>query len=72
VKTLITILMLLITLTLTACSERIVEVPKPYAVPVACKTPDVECGVLQGTPIEKTNTSLECISKLKKSNEVCK
>jgi hypothetical protein len=49
----------------------VVEVPKPYAVPVKCATPDVNCSV-EGNDVAIITGLLKCIVDLKRANKVCK
>lgn len=51
--------------------EVVVEVPKPYAVPVKCATPDVNCSV-EGNDVAIITGLLKCIVDLKRANKVCK
>ncbi|MDT8337581.1 MAG: hypothetical protein RQ763_00135 [Sulfurimonas sp.] len=67
---------------MTACSNKqectpietkvYIDKPTPYPVYAPCKTEEVKCGELRGTPIEKQDQSLKCIMELRKSIEGCK
>lgn len=50
--------------------EVIVEVPKPYAVPVKCVVPDVNC-TFSGSDVEVLEEVMKCIVDLKSANKVC-
>ena len=62
---------LILTLFSGCTKEVIVEVPKPYAVPVPCKVPDVHCEA-KGEDNEVIVGLLQCIIDLKRAAEVCK
>lgn len=75
------ILIALMALALTACSNKeckpietkvYIDKPVPYYVAVPCKIEAVKCGELRGTPIEKQDKSLKCIMELRKSIEGCR
>ena len=54
------------------CEKKVyIDKPVPYAVPVACHTPDVDC-TFSGSDSEVVVGMLKCIVDLKRSNEVCK
>ena len=67
--------MVFVLLTFQACSwcekKVYVEVPKPYAVPTPCKTPDVVCDI-NGSDANVVVGLVKCIVDLKNSNKVCK
>ena len=68
------VLITLTTIFFSGCSECetvYIEVPKPYAVPVPCKVPEVECS-FKGKGSEPVIRLLECIIKQKKAMKVCK
>jgi len=62
-------------LTLTACSPKpqIRYIDRPYKVyvPTKCHIPDVNCSFNKKTDTEVINSLLECIIKMKRSEEVC-
>ena len=65
-------LMVFVLLTFQACSKvEYVEVPKPYAVPVPCTTPDVNCSV-SGSDANVVVELVKCVVDLKLANGVCK
>jgi len=67
---------ILLLLTITACSTKVekVYIDKPFEVqiPIKCVVPDVNCSFKKGTYTEIIGSMLECISDLKKANKVCK
>lgn len=67
------LLMVFAILILTGCNckTEYIEVPKPYAVPTPCVTPDVVCDV-NGSDANVVIGLLKCVVDYKKSNEVCK
>lgn len=71
------ILIALMALILTACSQkcepqtRYLDKPVPYPVPVPCKIEPVICGKLIGNAIQKQDQSLKCIAQLRRSIEGC-
>ena len=66
------LLMVYVLLIFQACSKvEYVEVPKPYAVPVPCTTPDVNCSV-SGSDANVVVELVKCIVDLKLANGVCK
>ena len=68
--------MMLSLLILTACSSKVqtVYVDKPFEikVPIKCIVPDVNCSFNKDTDTEVVGSLLECITNLKRANEVCK
>lgn len=69
------LLIVFVLLTFQSCSfcerEVLVDVPVPYAVPISCAVPDVNCSV-SGNDTEVVINLLECIVEYKRSGEVCK
>ena len=73
-KSLLVISVILTTMTFSGCTckeqVRYVDVPLPYAVPVPCDVPDVNCS-FKGEGSEPVIRMLECIVDQKKAIEVC-
>jgi len=70
---------MLLSLTLVSCSQpqpqpkteyvdRVIEKP----IPVRCQVPEVDCNFKAEHKTEIIQNMLECIVKLKRSNEVCR
>lgn len=63
------LLLILILITFSGCYKQDIEVTR---VKESCVTPDVNCDFRGSNTDEILGKLLECISDLKKSNEVCK
>jgi len=71
-KIFLTLSALLITAIFSACCDpKMVEVPKPYPVPVKCVVPDVNCS-WSGNPSQTAEGMLRCIVDQKQAAKVCK
>jgi len=70
VKKKLSLLAILILIVFSGCSQK--QELEIIRVKAACKTPDVNCDFRAETIDEILGKYLECIIKLKRSNEVCK